>query len=53
MANMPMETKPYSRFLPAENLSGLPYSHKCKYGAYSDLSSYAVILPGKCIYTVI
>ena len=31
--------------LTTENLSGLPYSHECKYGAYSDLSSYAVILP--------
>ena len=32
-------------FLTTENLSGLPYSHECKYGAYSDLSSYAVNLP--------
>ena len=32
-------------FLSTENLSGLPCSHKCKYGAYSDLSSYAVYLP--------
>ena len=33
-------------FLTTENLSGLPCSHQCKYGAYSDLSSYAVNLPG-------
>ena len=33
-------------FLTTENLSGLPCSHECKYGAYSDLSSYAVNLPG-------
>ena len=33
-------------FLATENLSGLPCSHDCKYGAYSDLSSYAVNLPG-------
>ena len=32
-------------FLNIENLSGLPCSHECKYGAYSDLSSYAVNLP--------
>ena len=32
-------------FLTTENLSGLPYSHECKYGAYSDLSSHAVNLP--------
>ena len=30
-------------FLTTENL---PCSHQCKYGAYSDLSSYAVNLPG-------
>ena len=24
-------------FLTTENLSGLPFSHECKYGAYSDL----------------
>ena len=30
-------------FLTTENLFGLPCSHvECKYGAYSDLSSYAV-----------
>ena len=34
-------------FLTTENLSGLPCSHECKYGAYSDLSSYAVNLPGQ------
>ena len=33
-------------FLTTENLSGLNCSHECKYGAYSDLSSYAVNLPG-------
>ena len=33
-------------FLTTENLSGLPYSHECKYGSYSDLSSNAVNLPG-------
>ena len=27
-------------FLAAENLSGLPCSHECKYGEYSDLFSY-------------
>ena len=32
-------------FLTAENLSRLPCPHECKYGAYSDLSSYAVNLP--------
>ena len=31
-------------FLTTENLSRLPYSHECKYGAYSDLSSYTVYL---------
>ena len=37
-----------------QNLSGLLCSHECKYGAYSDLSSYAVnFYLGKCIYTVI
>ena len=29
-------------FLTIENLSGLRCSHECKYGAYSDLFSYAV-----------
>ena len=34
-------------FLTVENfLSGLSCSHECKYGAYSNLSSYAVNLPG-------
>ena len=33
-------------FLTAENLSGHPCSHECKYGAYSDLFSYVVNLPG-------
>ena len=32
-------------FLTTENLSGLPCSHECKYGAYSDLSSYDLNLP--------
>ena len=32
-------------FLTTENLSGPPCSHECKYGAYSDFSSYAVNLP--------
>ena len=32
-------------FLTAENLSGLFFT-QCKCGAYSDLSSYAVNLPG-------
>ena len=31
-------------FLTTENLSGLLCSHQCKYGVYSDLSSYAVTL---------
>ena len=39
-------------FLTAENLSGQICTQH-KYGEYSDLSSYAVIYPGKCIYTVI
>ena len=29
-------------FLTTENLSELPCSHECKYGAYSDLYSYAI-----------
>ena len=35
-------------FFTTESLSGLPVhcSHECKYGAYPDLSSYAVYLPG-------
>ena len=34
-------------FLTTENfISGLPCSHECIYRAYSDLSSYAVNLPG-------
>ena len=32
-------------FLTTEYLSGLPCSHECKYGAYSDLSIYSVNLP--------
>ena len=31
------------RFLTTENLSGLSYSHECKYGEYSNLFSYTVI----------
>ena len=34
-------------FLTTENfISGLPSSHEYKYGVYSDLSSYAINLPG-------
>ena len=33
-------------FLTTENLSGLSCSHECKYGTYSDLSSYTVNVPG-------
>ena len=41
------ETQTLFTFLTAENfMSGIPCSHECKYGAYSDLSSYAVNLPG-------
>ena len=40
------ESQTLLTFLTTENLSGLPCSHECKYGAYSDLSSYAVNLPG-------
>ena len=32
-------------FFIIENLSGLPCSHEYKYGAYSDLPSYALNLP--------
>ena len=35
------ENKTLFTFLTTENLSGLPCSHECKSGAYSDLSSYA------------
>ena len=41
-----IENQTLFTFLTTENLSALPCSHKCKYGAYSDLSSYAVNLPG-------
>ena len=34
-------------FLTTENLSGLSCSHECKYGAYSDLSTYTVNVPGQ------
>ena len=41
------ETQTLFTFITAENfISGIPCSHECKYGAYSDLSSYAVNLPG-------
>ena len=33
-------------FLTTENLSGLSCSHEWKYGAYSDLPSYTVNVPG-------
>ena len=41
-----IENQTLFTFLTTENLSGLPYSHERKYGAYSDLPSYAVNLPG-------
>ena len=41
-----IENQTLFTFLTTENLSELPCSHECKYGAYSDLSSYAVTLPG-------
>ena len=41
-----IENQTLFMFLTTENLSGLPCSHDCKYGAYSDVSSYAVNLPG-------
>ena len=41
-----IESQTLFTLLTTENLSGLPYSHECKYGACSDLSSYAVNLPG-------
>ena len=45
--NMPKKTKLYSHFfLLRTYISGLSFSHECKYGVYSDLSSYAVNLPG-------
>ena len=40
------ESQTLFTFLTTENLSGLPCSHECKYGAYSDFSSYAVNLHG-------
>ena len=46
MANIPRKQTLFM-FLATENLSGLPCSHECKYGVYSDLSSYAVNLPEK------
>ena len=42
-----IENQTLFTFLTTENLSGLSYSQECKYGAYPDLSSYAVNLPGK------
>ena len=41
-----IENQTLFTFLTTENLSRLPCSHEYKYGAYSDLSSYAVNLPG-------
>ena len=41
-----IENQTLFTFLTTENLYGLPYPHECKYGAYSDLFSYAVNLPG-------
>ena len=41
-----IENQTLFTFLTTENLSELPCSHECKYRAYSDLSSYAVNLPG-------
>ena len=41
-----IENQTLFTFLTTENLSRLPCLHECKYGAYSDLSSYAVNLPG-------
>ena len=40
------ENQTLFKSLTAENLSGLPCLHECKYGGYSDLSKYAVNLPG-------
>ena len=40
------ENQTLFKFLTTENfISGLPCSHERKYGAYPDLSSYAVNLP--------
>ena len=36
-----IESQTLFMFLTAENLSRLPCSQECRYGAYSDLSSYA------------
>ena len=44
--NLPKENQTLFTFLTTENLSRLPCSRECKYGAYSDLSNYAVNLPG-------
>ena len=41
-----IENQTLFTFLTTENLSRLPCPHECKYRAYSDLSSYAVNLPG-------
>ena len=43
-----IENQTLFTFLTTENLSGIPCSHECNCGAlaYSDLSSYAVNLPG-------
>ena len=37
-----IENQTLFTFLTAKNLHGFPCSHECKYGACSDLSSYAV-----------
>ena len=41
-----IENQTLFTFFTTENLSRLPCSQECKYRAYSDLSSYAVNLPG-------
>ena len=41
-----IENQTLFTFFTTENLSGLLCSHEYKYGAYSDLSSYVVNLPG-------
>ena len=41
-------------FLTTENLSGLPCSQECKYGARIQICPVMLhIYPGKCIYTMI
>ena len=45
ISSAPGQRKPNSIqvFTATENLSGISYSHECKYGKYSNLFSYAVI----------